>query len=491
MKDTKPDAYAGDFTMSLGPTELAIPITGSQTSTVAFARVGPVGDIALTARDVPAGVTVTFDANTIEETESTAQVTVAVAPGTATGAATVTVVGTVGNLERTAQLTLMINPMTVSGIIRGQVPGVTVVLVGKPAQTSDGQGKFEFTDVIPPYDIYTVSTDFGGTQYVFYYDDLTRPDPVVNIAPPLPFVVTSSANVTGTKSGGNTSSPLVIAWGDTAGKTTTVNGSNGYSLNAAWSFASTKMGTLHALQWTTKVSGEPETFLGYGQTAVELTASTNAVVDVQIQTPAIATVTGTFQSPPGFAAPTITLTQALGNNSHTMWSAVATAMNATIPMIPAGPSAVFGIATLSTSKSQFVIPAIASNADASFVMRSPAVQGQPQDGAVDVTTSTPFDWVGPAGVVNQVTMVTQGAVKASYEIITTNSSVTIPIIPELPLPGTQSFTWRVTGYGPHATIDEAASEVGLRSAVPTTFEGAPHFSTISMDRAFTSAAPMP
>ncbi|MGE0870654.1 MAG: hypothetical protein AB7P03_18960 [Kofleriaceae bacterium] len=491
VKDTRPDAYAGDFTMSLGPAELTVPIQGSEVSTLAFARVGPIGDIELSARDVPPGVMVGFGATIVTETETSTPVTIAVAPGAATGPTTLTVVGAVGNLERTAQLTLTIAPMTVRGIVRGQASGVLVALVGKPSVLSDAQGKFTFNDVIPPYDIYTVSTDLGGTQHVMYYDDLTRPDPVVSMAPFPPLVATSGANVSGTKSGGNTSSPLVIAWGDTAGKTTSVNGSNGYALTAQWPFASTKMGTLHALQWTTKKSGEPDTFLGYGHTDAELNASSNATVDVQIQTPPTATVTGTFQAPPGFAAPTITLSQALGNASHALWSASTTMMNATIPIIPAGPSSVFGNATLSTSTSSFVVPALTGDADVSYVMRSPAVQGQPANGVIDVTTSTGFDWISPGSVINQVTVITTGPTKASYEVFTTKGSMTIPIIPELPLPTSQPFTWRVTSYGPHANIDEAASELGPRQAKPDTFTGEPHFSTVSLDRTFTTAAPMP
>ena len=69
----------------------------------------------------------------------------------------------------------------VAGTVRGARAGVTVGLVGKGTTTSNATGNFTFTDVTPPYDLYTVAD--GGlsvspTRTVYYYDDLTSPTPI-------------------------------------------------------------------------------------------------------------------------------------------------------------------------------------------------------------------------------------------------------------------------------------------------------------------------
>ena len=61
------------------------------------------------------------------------------------------------------------------------------------------------------------------------------------------------------------------------------------------------------------------------------------------------------------------------------------------------------------------------------------------------------------------------------------------MVPELALPLNQSFTWNVNGYGPTATMDDAASPAGLQSVVQADFTGQPHWFTNSTDRTFTTA----
>jgi hypothetical protein len=221
-----------------------------------------------------------------------------------------------------------------------------------------------------------------------------------------------------------------------------------------------------------------------------LTENTPATINLAMTTPMTAALTGTITSPNGFPDPDITLTQQLGAaSSIVLWTtkATTTAASATIPLVGAGKAALFATATLDNATTTFVHPALTAATDITFALPAPSVQTAPLNAATGVTATTPFTWSAAPDTVYEVNISTGGTAKARYQLYTTSPSGTIPVVPELALPLNQSFTWNVNGYGPNATINDAASATGLESVSSADFDGARHWFTNSTDRTFTTA----
>lgn len=489
------DGGGGDFTLSATPASVNIPIAGTGTVTISVDRVGSPGEVMLSAQNLPAGITATFATNPVPAGANSSDVTFAVAPGTPPGTSNVTIVGSAGGTEKTVTVAVTAQTITVTGTVRGGRADVTVRLVGKPAVMSGPGGSFTFTDVTPPYDLYTVGSTgligIGTTiPTVFYFQGLTRPDPIVS-APATSFFtafIASSATVSGTKTGGDATNPMLIVW-DSGGLQATAPSS--YSLTASWPKAATRQGTLYGFQFSRKATGAPDVFTGYASANRTLTENTPATINLAMTLPDTAALTGTITSPNGFPNPTITLTQQLLPASSVMlWSATTTAASATIPLVGAGKAALFATATLDNATTTFVHPALAAATDITFALPAPSLQTAPLNAATGVTATTPFTWSAAPDTVYEVniaTTTTTGTARARYQLYTTSPSGTIPAVPELALPLNQSFTWNVNGYGPNATINDAASATGLEPVFAADFDGARHWFTNSTDRTFTTA----
>lgn len=487
----------GDFTLSADPTSLSIPYRDSQTTTLTIERTGDTGDISLSADNLPAGITATFDPNPVPAGTDSVDVTVSVEPGATAGDNQVTVTGSAGDKNKDVTLDVTVETVSVSGHVVGNASGVTVVLVGQPAVTSDADGNFSFTDVSLPYDIYSVSTGFGPTTVVNYYKGLTRLDPVVTRASATLVVVPRgrTGTIAGAMSGGSAdqTKPWVIAWGDTSGKTDTfINTAGSYFFDASWpSTAATKQGTLYGLQWAVNASGEPSSYVRYGQKVATLTADQQtdvyllaADVDTSVQA---ASLTGRISPPVGYSPPTFTLTQQLGSNSHVLWTGSVTNIDAKIPLVAAGTSALYAVASQTDATSEYVIPGLAADTDVTFAMPAAAVLSSPADGATGVDTTTPFALTAPDQAVSLVQISTGGTTRVSYQIFTTGSQLTIPDLAEVPVPPNQSFSVRILGYGPLSSVDDVATDAGAPGMSTAEFTGTPHFHTTSLTTTFTSA----
>jgi hypothetical protein len=391
--------------------------------------------------------------------------------------------------------------ITVTGTIRGNRSGIKVGIIGKQSVTSGAGGVFTFSDVTPPYDLYTFA-DIGTAQSplpsVFFFDNLTRADPTVSapatgtlIARIICGIIGScpSAAVSGTKTGTGTSNdPVVFAWTD-GGFNGTLNANGTYSGTASWN-SGDSTGNLHALQLTRKPSGAPNTFLGYARSGqITLTSGTPATINLAFAAVnSTANLTGTVSGPAGYPGPSITLFQQFGVTQAALWTTNATTtVDATFPLIAqAGGTALFASTSIATGTSTFVQPLTATVA-VNFTMPAAAVLDMPADTATGITTSTHFTWASAAATINEVNVSTGGASRASYKIFTTASDVTIPVVPELTLPANQQFSWRVVAYGPNAGIDEAAASNELEAVSSSDYQGAAHAQTFSSFRTFTSA----
>lgn len=130
--------------------------------------------------------------------------------------------------------------------------------------------------------------------------------------------------------------------------------------------------------------------------------------------------------------------------------------------------------------------------DITFALPAPAVHLAPVDTATSVNTTTAFSWTGTPMTVYGLDIVStlrigDPSAEARYIVYTIDTMATIPVVPELMLPRNQSFAWWVSGYSPTASIDDAATMVGLETVSSVDFDGGRHSYTNSTVRTFTSA----
>jgi len=507
--DDDDDVPPGDFTITTDPASLTLPIAGSATVTVMVQRTGTVGDIMLSAGGTGANVSATFSPNPIPASATTSQATISIAGGSAPATTTITVTGTAGATQHAAMLSVTSTTISVTGTVRGNRSGVKVGILGKQSVTSGAGGVFMFTDVIPPYDLYT----FGGsgstsnpTPTVFLFNHLTRPDPIVS-APttsdftliafclPIPPRMCPNSAVTGARTGpGTATDDTVFAWtGPSASFAGAVlNADRTYSGTIRWNSGADNAGVLHALQFTRRPSGAPNTFLGYARSA-QTTVSDGMPATINLAAASVnstATLSGTIASPSGYAMPSISLVQQFGTTQAVLWTTNMTnTVDATFPLISAaGGTSLFASVSApdGTGSSSFVQP-LTGTVAVNFAMPAAAVLSVPADAATGVTTSTHFTWISAPSIINELNISTGGTSRASYRIFTQASDATIPLVPELTLPADQDFSWRVVGYGPNASINDAAAANELETVSSSDFQGLPHAFTTTTSRAFHSA----
>jgi hypothetical protein len=505
VSSKKPDggdgdtAPAGDFTLTIDQSALTIPIAGQATVTVTVAPNGSVGDITLTADGLGSNLEVTFSPNPITTGTSTA--TIRVKGGTAPGTSTVTLTGTAGDKTHSATVSVTTTTITVSGTVRGGRSGITVGLVGKTSVTSGAGGVFTFTDVTPPYDLYTVidtgcSSSNTPTKGVYYFDDLTRPDPVVTAATAfvqsnfclLGFVFCSSCNaaVTASRTGSGNGTDRVVA--DWSGGSFSISSSNASTITgtAYWRSGTTNTGNLYALQFTRKATDAPDTYLGFAKSGNKTLTGGQADTIALTFGPvsSTATLTGTLTQPAGYPAATISLRQEFGPESEDLWTTTTTnTVDATIPLISAaGGTNLNATSTLNGGVSEYVYP-LTTNTVVNFTMPAAAVLTNPAANATGVTTATPFMWTPGTNTVSELNI--SGGLR-NYHIYTTASQLTIPVLTEAPLPSGQTLTWRVYGYGPHSSVNDAAAGNELEQVSATDFQGPEHAFTTSPARSFST-----
>lgn len=462
--DVEIDAPPGpsDYSIAINPTSLTLPIASAGTVDVTITRTNFADPIALAAVNVPPGVTVTFEPPTLGAGVTTSVATVSIAGGIAEGSGTLSIDATAGLRQKSASLAVSWHRINVSGTVFTQQSGVTVGLVGRSSVTTGAGGTFSFADVTPPYDLYTVSTaSFPTTTVVHYYKGLTRPDPIVLMATGFLVFSGSSANVSGAMTGHPMFLNTWVGWGDTSGSVSNPGSFTNYTgVTAFWPTAATKNGTLHALSWSTKGSGQTNQIY-YGSTAATLNANGNHTVNVTFAAAAsTAVITGTITPPAGMPDPSLRVWQNIGGTGVTICDASGTQVDTNIPVLAAGKSTFSAEVITGAGQSRVSQPDINANTDVSFTMVAPPVLGTPANAATGVNTSTDFTFTPPANHAHLVRISTGGTTKVSYTIYTTASSVRIPSIPEVNLPSGQAFTWYVESFGPNAHVNDVAVQTG-------------------------------
>ncbi len=486
---------AGDFGLAVNPAALSLSITGSGMVAVDLTRGTGFSDaVALSVTGLPTGVTGAFDAASLPDGTTTTNLVLAVADTATAGTSDVTITGTAGALTHTATLSLTLTTITVTGTLRTNTMGVVVRIVGKPATTTDSNGDFTFTDVKIPYDLYVIGVDgiSGGssTPAVNYYKGLTRPDPVVpRLSQGFSIgsnVTTSTAPISGTRTGGNIATPAMLFWGEDGDLFTVAANTAQYAgVDADWHPASANTTSkLYGIQITRGALNAPTAYPGYGVTAdQDLVAGTNKVINISLAAPTTAALTGTVTQPSGFPAPSLTLTQEFGTRKIELWTASTTNATSTIPVIAAGKAALHGKSSLNGSATEFVFPGLDAAKDVTFGMPLPPVLTGPTNNATNVTTATPFAFTTTAQTVYKVNITSD---TANFHVFTTSGTIAIPNVPELPLPPAEDFQWTILGYGPLAHVNSAADTVALQPVSVFEDVGVLHFYMTTPTRNFTS-----
>lgn len=486
-------SVTGSFTLSVDPTSLTLPIASSMTVAVTIARTGTVGDVVLSSPTIPGNLTATFSPDTLPEGTDTAELTITAVGGMGPGTGNVTVHASNGSMEHEATIAVTTTTITVSGKVRGNAQNVMVGIIGKPVVQSGAGGVFTFTDVTPPYDLYTLGNSgiiSNPIPTAFFYDDLTVPDPNVD-APSTSGIFgvacligqICSSNVSGSRLGaGNNSDPMLVAW--SKGGTQLSTTGTWTNLVARGFSASTSTGTLHALQMTRNGGGQPTGYFK-GQTNATLDASTETL---NVSLSALATtaaVTGTMTAPAGFTTPVVTMTQQFENTFIDYPTFTASTISTLVPALGAGFATGF-FATSSaggatTSRSH---PINGAATDVTFTMLTPAQQTAPVSGATGVTTATPFTWTAEANTVHTVSI---SNANVRFQVFTSKLTATPPAIPERPFPGGQTFNWTVTSYGGASDVNAFAAMSPPLPAATGIFDGQPRASSVSASRSFTSS----
>jgi hypothetical protein len=190
----------------------------------------------------------------------------------------------------------------------------------------------------------------------------------------------------------------------------------------------------------------------------------------------------------------VLLSQQIGTKGvyWNLWSSQSTAIDATIPVIGAGTATFTAYTdTPSDGSTAFVYPRLNASTDLTLAMPAPSVLTAPIAAAAGVKSSTMFTWSAAPMNIYQVDLATtpiMGSAMAKYQIQTTALLAVIPTVPELPLPRSQSFDWFVQSFGPHTSIDDAVSGVGLATSLTVTFEDTFHTLTASPSRTFYDGA---
>ncbi len=490
-----PDATPGDYSLTAVPASVTVPMLSSGVATVSIARVGQVGEVMFSVRGVPPGVTATFSVNPLPVTASAAELQLKVEPNATLGSTQITVESDAGGNVKTTTLGLTVQLATITGRLSPRTPpSSNVFLAGRTQGVYPDQGVFTFTDVTPPYDLYLYGYDAClGRTAVYYYDDLTTATPVIGAGtvdtacPDYYQTATVSGTVTGVDA--DTMKPLRIAWSDTEGTATTVDMAGAYSFEARWDNNSyMKTGAVHALQWATKPSGAPDTFVGYGKTTpTTLTGSGSATsLDITLAPPMTAAVSGQVMPPPGFTTPQITLVQRLGNAELPLWVTTTQQVDATVP-VSAGPSAIIAKTVFGQSESVYVRPEITGNTNVSAHMLAPAIQGEPADAATGVKPMmTTFSWSAPPGTVSLVYLRSEACCPTDFYIITDKTSITLPAIQIWPIHPNTPFTWFVESYGPATSVNDMATEAAARRIGKPALQGAPYKYARSLSRTLTT-----
>lgn len=424
-------------------------------------------------------------------------------PASLASPTTVQLTATSGSLTASANITINPPPtLTVAGAVIGinlqPVASAPVVITSGSnsfSTTTNASGAFSVSGVTPPYD----ATVVAGNQ-ALVYQGLTRPDPTlvfVDFVPGAP----RTATLSGTVSGGAGfpqpanhltrtafASPEAL---DTATANTTTGAYNMGTVS--WYGPATTTGNIRALQWQFDPANNlPTDYKGYGEKlGVALSdGGTFASQNVSMSGVGEASISGSVALPAGYTLGSKRMAVGFADRSLIQLLSDPSASNsftyntpsltgATIQMQVAAQNAA-GTSVITTK------PGLAVSATGvSLPLPAGSDLSLPPSGATGVNHSTTFSYTPFSGGVHLVVFNGPGT-NPDYVVVTAAASTRIPNLSSvgLGLPASTTYSWRVIGLAPLATVDAAAGPGGWLATYLGTVEGSLSFSAT---RPFTTA----
>lgn len=365
--------------------------------------------------------------------------------------------------------------ITVSGRVvndwKNPVPGMLVVVSGKPPMVTDGNGRFSVSDVTSPYDVSLVHI---ASRTATIYKGLTRADPVLAGSSDIPTAQT--ANLSGTVTGIALPQPAmhytmvqVMAPESGYGNANT-SAAGAYAFPSfRWLGSPNTTGVMHALQVRNSAGGVPVEYKAYGKREGVARASggTFAGQTVRLNVIPNGNLSGTVSVPAGYTlaakglylqvSPENLMSLQAENTSAAAFSFVTPNIGPTALTLYAGARKGGAGSTVYRRG----LPATASG----LALSIPAgpEQNLPADGATGVGTTTQFSWSAFAGGVHAAEFYSDAANKPTYIIYTAGTSTTIPDLSAvgLGLPPATPYKWSVLALAPISNIDQIAVDAGF------------------------------
>ncbi|MGO9063236.1 MAG: hypothetical protein ACLQIH_00700 [Myxococcaceae bacterium] len=391
-------------------------------------------------------------------------------PSDVSSSTTATLTATAGgNVTASAAIIILphLPPITVTGTVlteQGLWPAAGVsVSIGSSITTTDADGGFSLSNVIPPYDVAVVSRD---DNLAVVYQALTRTDPTITFSTYPNGNPSNAGTVSGTVS---TNAPGAVqaslAWASplTGPQTQTVTASP-FSLNLYWNGAASIVGNLHALQLLTDaVSGEPYGW-AYGlQSGVAVANSqTTSNQEIAMTSGALSTITGSVSGPAAYGAPITSVSVDFADGASILVVTAGTPIGSFAYATPAGIGATISVgASVFTSTpdngalgSTVYVRGLSPDATGvSVSVPEAAVPISPANGATGLPANTAFTWTPYSGGIHEVSF-------SGSALITIFTAATTTTVPDLSAQGISlgnvGLQWTVYGVGPFATMDEFA-----------------------------------
>jgi hypothetical protein len=156
--------------LSAIPQSVTLGVGDSSEVTLTLTRRGSDGTASLSASRLPTGMTATFEPAELTGERHTSVLTLQASALTALGSHVVEVQVTEGELTGTLELPIEVVTGSVSGRILFQagMPMTTAIVevLGRPGVLVDAEGRFEFREVTPPYDL-RVSWPETGSVHIY------------------------------------------------------------------------------------------------------------------------------------------------------------------------------------------------------------------------------------------------------------------------------------------------------------------------------------
>lgn len=370
------------------------------------------------------------------------------------------------------------SPITVSGrvvtVLDIPLPGVQVGLLPDRVTITDDEGRFEFADVQPPYDIITITRDTSTIAVL--YEGLTRPDPSLwhQRIPEIP-----EADVTVTVDGGlfdesgppsfNTRVSFVPGPNESArvlldtGVNTEESGAA--ALQIRWAGDSTITGRLVALQWESDANGRPTTYTGFGFSPVITISAGDMLTDVSVsldQPISDKSIEFDATTPSGFGSPTSGFFATFqGRGGLNLINSVTTPVTLIAPASDSLATHALTNASEAASGDANILQ-IDTNIDANTTVdiALDPFRGMlnPQNNASGIDTGYQFTWEADADDVT-VTVFEAQSSGPFLLVITDDPQFTLPDLRPFAfaLPADTAYGWRTFNISPFDHVDDAAT----------------------------------